>query len=243
MRTSTRRPVLAVCALVPGLVLTACAGGSGGSPEPSTPAATTPAAEPSTPAPADPGVATDVTTEDLLPATAWDPPGGPREESAGVVEWRLPESCAVGAPEGAVAMRTASHGDGAEEAQVGVQQVAVLPDPDAAVAEADRIAAALDACTATDGSETTYVREDLPVGAQGTGLATAYSADAAADPAALDGALGSYLALTRRGTAITLVALEGGESTVGAAREDVTALVQQAWELLCRFDAAGCSTS
>lgn len=77
----------------------------------------------------------------------------------------------------------------------------------------------------------------------GHGPGDAYSADAAADPAALDGALGSYLALTRRGTAITLVALEGGESTVGAAREDVTAQVQQAWELLCRFDAAGCSTS
>jgi hypothetical protein len=245
MRTSTRLPALAACALVPALLLTGCAGdadGTGATDDPTTitaPPATS-APSPSAPGTTTPSVATDLTTTDLLPETAWDPPGGPREESAGVVAWRLPESCAAGAPEGAAAVRTAVHGDGEYEAQIGVQQVAVLPDADAAVAEAHRLAAAFDACaagaTAAEGGSA-YVRETVEVGAQGAGLATAYTA---VDEASLDGALGSYLAVTRRGAAVTLVALEGGESTVGAARESVTARAQEAWALLCRYDAAGC---
>lgn len=241
MRTSTRLPALAVCALVPALLLAGCAGDpDGAGDDPTTTAAppATSAPSPSATASASPAVPADLTTADLLPETAWDPPGGPRAESAGVVGWRLPEACAGGAPEGAVAMRTATHGDGEYEAQIGVQQVAVLPDADAAVAEADRLAAAFDACAdGAGGGESAYVREAVEVGAQGAGLATAYTA---VDEATLDGALGSYLAVTRRGTAVTLVALEGGESTVGAARGSVTALTQEAWALLCRYDAAGC---
>lgn len=244
MRTSTRLPALAACALVPALLLTGCAGdadGTGATDDPTTPTAppATSAPSPSAPGPTTPSVATDLTTTDLLPEAAWNPPGGPREESAGVVAWRLPEACAAGAPEGAAAMRTAVHGDGEYEAQIGVQQVAVLPDADTAVAEADRLATAFDTCAAGGATEggSAHVRETIDVGAQGAGLATAYTA---VDEATLDGALGSYLAVTRRGAAVTLVALEGGESTVGASRESVTALTQEAWALLCRYDAAGC---
>ncbi|WP_158068927.1 hypothetical protein [Cellulosimicrobium sp. CUA-896] len=80
--------------------------------------------------------------------------------------------------------------------------------------------------------------EPLDVGAQGAGLATDYYG--ASDGGDLDGALGSYLAATRRGTAVTLVALDGGETTVGVARETVVANAQAAWDLLCRYDAEGC---
>jgi glucose/arabinose dehydrogenase len=199
----------------------------------------TTAAEPSAPTTGTGDVAADLPTEVLLPDSAWDADPAQRQESAGVVDWRFPTSCDAGAPDTATAMRTVSQGDGAAEATIGVQQVAVFADADAAVAEADRLVAALTACTtyASDTS-TTYVVEPLDVGAQGTGLATDYYGSSASAP--LDEAIGSYLALTRRGTAVTLVGSEGGESVVGTARVDATTQAQAAWELLCRYDEAGC---
>ncbi|MFF1530838.1 hypothetical protein [Cellulomonas sp. NPDC058312] len=199
---------------------------------------TTPA-EPSAPATGTGDVAADLPTEVLLPESAWDADPAQRQESAGVVAWRFPQACDTGAPESATAMRSVSQGDGEAEAAIGVQQVAVFADADAAVAEADRITAALTACTtyASDTS-TTYVVEPLDVGAQGAGLATDYYGSSASAP--LDEAIGSYLAVTRRGTAITLVGSEGGESLVGTARTDATTQAQTAWELLCRYDEAGC---
>jgi glucose/arabinose dehydrogenase len=234
MSTTTRLLTTAACVLA----LTGCAaGGSEDTATTTAPPAATPTAAPTTPEATAP-TPTGVPAEALLPDAAWAPVTGPREESEGITDWRLPASCAVGSASTAVAMRTVTVGDGAEEAQVGAQQVVVFPDADAAVAEADRLTAVLAGCTSPDGT-TTYVTEPLAVGAQGVGLATDYygtSAEGAVD----DGAMGSYLALTRRGAALTLVALEGGESTVGASRETVTAHAQAAWELLCPYDADGC---
>lgn len=242
MRTSTLLP----CALTAvALALAGCSATDPGA-DPTTPPPTSPgtppATNPSAPTPsATPTTApaTDVPPDAMLPETSWTGTEGGRQDAAGVVDWRLPEACAVGAPEGATAMRTVQQGDGEVESQVGVQQVALFADADAAVAEADRLAAALTACTtyAFD-TETTYVVEPLDVGAQGTGLATDYyGASADGD---LDTAMGSYLASTRRGTAVTVVALEGGESTVGDSRATVTAQAQAAWDLLCAYDSAGC---
>lgn len=242
MRTST----LLTCALTTAAL--ALAGCSAAEPAagPTTPppsSSAPPAASPSEPEPSDPApsapTATEVPAEAMLPETSWTGTEGGRQDSPGVVAWRLPEACAAGAPEGASAMRTVQQGDGGTESQVGVQQVAVFADADAAVAEADRLGAALTACPeyASD-TETTYVVEPLDVGAQGTGLATDhYGASADGD---LDTAMGSYLATTRRGTAVTVVAIEGGEGTVGDARATVTAQAQAAWGLLCAYDSAGC---
>ncbi|WP_149203733.1 hypothetical protein [Actinotalea subterranea] len=240
MRTTTRTFLVAGCVLA----LAACTGeGSGSSTTapPSTTPGTTPATPAATASPEAPATPGDVPADVFLPEAAWAPVAGPRQESRGITDWRLPEACAAGIASTALDMATVTQGDGELEAQVGVQQVAVFADADAAVAEADRLAAAIDGCqgTAADGS-TAYVREPLEVGAQGLGLATDYYG-ASAEGAVDDGALGSYLALTRRGTAVTLVALEGGESTVGTARETVTGHAGQAWELLCRYDSAGCA--
>jgi hypothetical protein len=240
MLTSTRIRTTTLLA-VGALALGGCAGAD------ADPAATpAPTADPTTPPGPTPAPTTtgtpavaDLPPEVLLPDSAWDADPGQRQESAGVVDWRFPPSCDTGAPDTATAMRTVSQGDGEAEAVIGVQQVAVFADADAAVAEADRLVAALTACTtyASDTS-TTYVVEPLDVGAQGTGLATDYYGSSASAP--LDEAIGSYLALTRRGTAVTLVGFEGGESLVGTARTDATTQAQTAWELLCRYDEAGC---
>ncbi|WP_454050616.1 hypothetical protein [Cellulomonas sp. Marseille-Q8402] len=234
MRTRKRLLTMTACALA----LAGCTAADPAASDPASRPASTPPATPSAPATSAasmPDVATDVPAEALLPATAWPASPGARQDTAGVVDWRLPQDCAAGGPAAAVAMRTVGQGDGAEEAPVGVQQVAVFADADAAVAEADRLAAALTACTA---GSTSYVLEPLAVGAQGLGLATDYYG-ASAD-GGLDGSVGSYLAATRRGTAVTVVALEGGESNVAAARETVTGATQAAWELLCGYDTAGC---
>jgi len=239
MRTSTRTTALVASALV----LAACAASPDDATEPpaGTPSSAPSAGSTETSAPPDPGgtVPTGAPADVLLPAEAWAPVTGPREESEGTTAWHLPEACAGSGPEDAVAMRTATQGDGADEAQVGVQQVAVFADADLAAAEAARLADAVEVCAAQGGAEgTVYVVEPLDVGAQGTGLATDhYGAGEGGD---LDGALGTYLATTRRGTAVTLVALDGGESTVGAAREVVSGTARAAWDLLCRYDEAGC---
>lgn len=246
MRLTIRTSALAVCALL----LAACSASPApdGSDLPSAPPTSSEAPDdPENPdvsetgAPSD-DVPTDLPPEALLQGSAWEALTGPREESDGVVAWRLPEACTAGEPTTAATMRTVTQGDSAEEAPVGVQQVALFADADAAAAEADRLAAAVAACAeqvpddASGG--TTYVAEPVEVGAQGTGLATDYYG--AAEGGGLDDALGTYLATTRRGTAVTLVALDGGESTVGVARETVTGNAQAAWELLCAYDSAGC---
>jgi hypothetical protein len=207
--------------------------------ENATPSADEPseAGEPTETAPT-PGVLTDIPDEALLPGSAWDI-AGPRQVTDGLVDWRLPQTCAVGAPSGAAAMRTVTQGDGQFEAGVGMQQVAVFADVDAAVAEAGRLGAAQAGCADSTADELTdYVMEPLAVGAQGAGLATDYSG--ATWSSDLDQALGSYLAVTRRGNALTIVALDGGESRVGVARATVAGQAQAAWELLCRYDSKGC---
>ncbi|WP_217614774.1 hypothetical protein [Cellulomonas sp. GbtcB1] len=241
MRTTTRTLTVAACALA----LAGCTSADPTTQDPSTTAAE-PAPTPSGSAPTgDPTatapVATDVPPEVMLPETSWQGTGpeGPREESAGVVDWRLPESCDAGTPTEAIAMRTVAQGSGEAESPVGVHQVVLLPDADAAVAEADRLTAALAACTryASD-SATTYVVEQVEVGAQGLGLATDYYGASA--EGSIDDAVGSYLALTRRGPAITLVGFEGGEGTIATERATATGLAQEAWGLLCAYDEAGC---
>jgi hypothetical protein len=234
MATTTRLLTTAVCVLA----LTGC--GAGGSDDPATtapPAAapSTPAADPTTPAAPD----TEVPSTALLPDAAWAPVTGTRQDSEGITDWLLPESCAAGIASTAAAMRSTTIGDGEFEAQIGVQQVAVFPDVDAAVAEADRIAAVLAGCAAAPGTETSYLVEPLAVGAQGLGLATDYYGTSAAGTVD-DDAMGSYLALTRRGTALTLIGLEGGESTIGVARAAVAGHAQAAWDLLCAYADAGC---
>lgn len=248
MRLATRTSTLAVCVT---LALAACS--SSPDPSPSAPAESPPATDdPATPSPPEteepaeteepegsgPDAASGVPDDALLPASAWEAAEGDGEDSDGVAAWRLPDLCGAGEPAGATAMRTVTQGDGAEESPVGVQQVALFADADTAATEAGRLADALDACAANVEGESTYVAEPVDVGAEGTGLATDYyGASADGD---LDEALGSYLATTRRGTAVTLVALDGGESTVGAARDTVTAQAQAAWELLCAYDEEGC---
>lgn len=180
----------------------------------------------------------DLPPEVLLPDAAFDPITGDRVETDGVSAWALPDSCAIDPP-AAAAMRGVTVGTGEFEAPVGLQQVAVFADADTAVAEADRLVAALTSCSpAADDTQTRYLPEPVAVGAQGTGLATDYYG--AAESGSEDAALGSYLAVTRRGAAITLVANDGGESTIGVARSEVTDRLQAAWELLCRYDSAGC---
>ncbi|AEE47761.1 hypothetical protein [Cellulomonas fimi] len=232
MRTTLLTSTVALCVLA----LAGCATDRPGTAGPSTPAAPASSGAP-TPTAAS-TVATDVAPEVMLTEAAWTAVGAeaPRQDKDGVVEWRLPMACAAGTPTEALAMRTVTHGTGEFESSVGVQQVAVLPDADTAVAEADRLATALGDCTGEP--PTLYVVEPLAVGAQGIGLATDYYGASASAP--LDQAMGTYVAITRRGTAVTLVALDGGEGTVGAARATVTGLAPQAWEQLCGFDAAGC---
>lgn len=240
MRLATRTSVLAASVLL----LAACSS----SPEPATtPSPGEPAPEPSatapeTTGPPTPDVPTDLPADVLLQGSVWEAAGDPREESDGAVAWHLPDACAAEPPADPAAMRTVRQGDGAAESPVGVQQVAVFADADAAVAATERLGAAIAACgeTAPDetASGTTFVAEPVDVGAQGAGLATDHYG--ASQGGELDDALGTYLAATRRGTAVTLVALDGGESTVGTARETVVANTQAAWDLLCRYDSAGC---
>ncbi len=164
----------------------------------------------------------------------------------GVVAWRLPEPCGVDAPPAALAMRTVEQGTGEFEVPVGVQQVAVHADAAAAHAEAVRVRTALRTCArraaATGGTgndDTRYLVSSSAVGADGTGFAVDYYGVTADDPAA-DG-IGYALVLTRRGTALTLVAAEGGESSISESRALVARQAQRAWQLLCRYQVAGCS--
>src|SRR6185436_9682428 len=61
-----------------------------------------------------------------------------REDSEGVVSWLVDEGCGAGSPADGVAMRTVTQGSGEVESRVGVQQVVVLRDADAAAVDAVR---------------------------------------------------------------------------------------------------------
>jgi len=189
----------------------------------------TPSPEPSTPS-----VPTDVPPEVLLTAEVLGAVAdAPRETVEVVTPWRLPPDCAVHPPTTATAMRTQQLGDGQYESVIAVQQVAAFPDADVAVAEAARLAAALERCTTAEGSSNLYTVEDVAVGAQGRGLSTGFYGDTS------DDALGTYLVVTRRGSAVALVGGEAGERSIGSARDQETAHASAGWELLGRYDIAG----
>lgn len=182
-------------------------------------------------------IPTEALPETLLPADLLGTPDQPREEAQGVAPWLLPETCEQVTPD-AVDMWTVTQGSGEAEEPVGVHQVAVFLDADAAVAGADALIAAFASCATSEGAPTIYAVEPLDIGAQGTGLATDYNGVSAGGD--LDTALGSYLAETRRGTAVTLTGFQGGEAQVGTSRADTTALLAGAWERLCAYDSEGC---
>ncbi|MFS0706043.1 hypothetical protein AB6N23_16145 [Cellulomonas sp. 179-A 9B4 NHS] len=230
----SRRPWSAAVGLLLVAPLAACTDaeapvGTGTAMAPSVPTATSPTSAPDATAP--PAARTDVTADVLLPPDAF---GEAEPAATGTVEaWRLPDACGEVVPEDATAMRTHVHGDGAYEAVVGIQQLAAFATADDAVAAAaGTLGEALAGCAGAEG--TTYRAEEVPVGARGAGLATDHY-DAGGDDA-----MGAYLVVTRRGSAVTLVSAEGGESTVGAARTTVTDQARRAWDLLCGYEAAGC---
>lgn len=255
-----RTPRTAVLVVAAALVLAGCSDDAAPDAAP-----TSPSAEATTPAATETAEPTDVPAEEptttqepaeeptqepaapvtelpatvLLPAEALFPDEGPRTEHEGLVDWTFPVSCAVGGPGSALVMQSVSQGDGTFEVPVGHHQVAVFADADAAVAEVDRITAALGACSgvAPDG-QTHLVTEPVEVGAQGIALVVDYygALEANGD----EGALGYVTAVTRRGNAVTLVSSEGGESSVGASRERVVGELEAAWDLLCGYDSAGC---
>ncbi|MGI4894978.1 MAG: hypothetical protein ACRYF3_07695 [Janthinobacterium lividum] len=181
----------------------------------------------------------DLPKDVLLPAADLAVPAPPRTESEGVVQWRLPEVCSPSTPTAATAMLTLTQGDGEEEQPVAGQQIAVFPDANAAHVEAQRLATLLaDDCTDGEASQGRYVAEPVAIGADGQGLVTEYYGVTATDPST-DG-LGSYLVITRRGTAVTLVSSEGGELSISVSRTEVQKQAQLAWERLCRYAENGC---
>ncbi|WP_298455485.1 hypothetical protein [uncultured Cellulomonas sp.] len=164
----------------------------------------------------------------------------PREEDPALRAWVLPDGCDAVVPD-AASMLTVTQGTGEMEQGVSLHQVAVFADADAAVAAADALTATLTACAERgpgEGRDTRYALESIPVGAQGSGFAVDYYGASGAHP--LDGAIGRYLATTRRGNAVTVVGTLSGEATVGAARDQVVGWAQSAWELLCGYDSRGC---
>lgn len=248
MRPTTRSLALPAAATVAVLLLAGCSDDAAPSASP-TPSATSeqsptpsPSAEPSeTPSPSpEPTAQTALPEEAMLTAAAL---GAPEGTVAVVTEpvdaWALPEACAAGAPTTAVVSRGLAYGDGAFESTVGIQQVAVFADADAASVEAQRLTNAVAACAgAGPDGQTAYLAEEVAVGAQGTGLIVDYYGVYAAGTG--DESLGYYVVTTRRGNAVTLVGQVGGEATVGVSRENAVASTQAAWELLCVFDAEGC---
>jgi hypothetical protein len=242
-RTPARRAATALLAVALAGTLTACTADDGApsagaspsaSPPPST--ATTPSAPASDDPAAGPATPTDVPADVMLPAAVFDASTEAFSEATDIEPWRLPGSCGdAPAPAGASGMRLHAHGDGEAETVVGIHQVAAFGTVDDAVAAATALVEALGGCTDTTGSGTTYGVEPVAVGAQGHGLATwYYGAQGGGD------GMGTYLVVTRRGNAVTLVSGEGGERTVGGARTQTVAQAQQAWERLCGFEVAGC---
>lgn len=245
MRPNLRRTAaIGILALV--TVLGGCSGAA--SPESATAptaTATAPTATASAPAPsAEPTpepapVTTTLPPEAMLTGADFQQDGVDAVVTEPLEAWALPETCAAGAPSTAVASRGVAFGDGAYESTVGMHQVAVFADVEAATAEAQRLADVMAACAAVPAEGGgAFVVEDVAVGAQGTGLAVDYyGASASGD---VDSALGYYVAMTRRGNAVTLSGQLGGEWTVGVSRTNAVSTSQAAWELLCIYDSAGC---
>lgn len=242
------RPTLRRTAAIGVLALVTVLGGCSDAAAPEDDASTAPTEQTQEPAPTaeptpEPTTAAPVVTtlppEAMLTGLAFDSDGVEPVVIEPLDAWALPESCAAGGPSTAVVSRGVAYGDGAFEATVSTQQVAVFADADAATTEAQRLADVLSACagTAPDG-QTVYAVEDVAVGAQGTGLVVDYYGASATGSG--DDALGYYLVTTRRGNAVTLVGNLGGEASIGTSREDAVASSQAAWELLCIYDSAGC---
>ncbi|MEP7762485.1 hypothetical protein [Sanguibacter sp. 25GB23B1] len=194
-----------------------------------------PTAEPTTEAP----VGTTLPPEVMLTGADF----GMDREDAVVTEpigtWALPDACTGGVPSTAAASRGVAYGNGELESTVGTHQVAVFADVAEATAEAQRLGDVMTACAAAPAQDggALFV-EDVPVGAQGKGLAVDYYGTSAGT----DGqeSLGYFVAITRRGNAVTLSGHLGGESSVGESRTNALSTSQAAWELLCIYDSAGC---
>lgn len=183
-----------------------------------------------------PQVPTDITADVLLPDGSFEY-ANPGTEPASTTSWVLPQDCGeVPLPASATASDGLRYGDGRQESVVGLHQVVVTADAAAATAVADEVAAAFARCAPPTENPGAYAVEDVAVGAQGTGLAWSYYRTGEVR----DDDIGTYMVVTRRGNAVALVGTLSGESSVAVARTDVTALAQQAWERLCRYDAEGC---
>jgi hypothetical protein len=201
------------------------------SPTATTPTETEPPPEPAVEIPVQ------VLPEATLDAELLGTADQPREETAGITAWRLPEDCRPPTPD-ALDMWTVTEGSGELEEPVGIQQVAVFADAGAATAAADALLASMESCTPPEGAATRYVVEGVDIGAQGHGLVTDYyGASATGDLAT---AIGDYVAQTRRGTAVTLVGYQGGEGQVQSAGQSTRLLLATAWERLCVYDSEGC---
>ena len=241
-RTDPGRTVGRSLAVVVGVVMLAGCGSA--TPADDAPATVEPSAtrtssvEPEVTTSPPPVVPTDLTDEVFLPdgvVNGANPGTRPVEEDT----WQLPRACgALALPAQATAVGGTFYGDGATETAVGVHQVAVMADADAAAVVADEVAAAFEGCVPEAGQTGAYAVEDVAVGAQGRGLASSYYGEEVG--VVDDGDLGTYLVVTRRGNAVALVGLVAGEWNIGTARTDSTALAQQAWERLCRYDSSGC---
>lgn len=234
------------------LLVAGCSGGDGSAEESPSATASTTAAEST--APSEPAPSSEETTATEEPA-ATEPPApvrldltddvmlGPDElepvgESRGSTDqaetWFLSSACSVPAAPEAVAVQTVSQGLYESTDPVGLQTVAVFPDAETASAVADRVRAAMDACVETPpGDSGSYSVEDVAVGAQGRGLANNYAELG-------DQGAGSYAAVTRRGNAVTIVAMLSGEESVASARDAVTSGLATAFDKLCSYDSAGC---
>ena len=142
-------------------------------------------------------------------------------------------------------MRTVTDGDGQTQEVVRVQQVAAFTDVATAVAEAGRLSEVMDRCADDGAGEPERLRASGPVavGAQGYGLARRYEAGGAGGAGGTASPFGTYAAVTRRGTAVTLLAQTAGETSVKGSQRVVVSETQAAWERLCLYDrTAGCPT-
>ncbi|PFG34574.1 hypothetical protein [Sanguibacter antarcticus] len=240
MRISLRGSALVVVMLA----LAGCSSAPADEPEVTSTAPTAeltlePMPDPSSVASSEVQFTTTLSPEAMLSGAAFGAEGVEPVVTESVDVWALPESCAADGPSTAVVSRGVTYGDGAFESTVETQQLAVFEDADAAVAEAQRLAEVMSACTPTDADgQTAYVAEKVAVGAQGTGLAVDYYGTSMTG--SVDDALGYYVVTTRRGNAVTLVGHLGGEASIARSRGDAVASSQAAWGLLCVYDSAGC---
>lgn len=224
-----RTTPVAAALVVPLVLLAGCTGGDSGAVQAVVPTASASAAGTGL---VEPGVPTDLTADVLLTDGMFT------GVAAGVAPleattWQLPPACgALALPDSLTATGAQVYGDGDDGTEQGVQQVVVLPDAPTAVDVVAEIVAALEDCAGSADAPAESALEDVAVGAQGHGFVTA------AEPG--DEALGTYTVLSRRGTAVTVVATTEHRTPVGEARRTVTNVAQQAWLRLCRYSEDGC---